>query len=112
MFESVYKCMQVVGVNSYDKQHMFEKYLREAACFPIYDGGNMGMQRRRVHGILASADFNPRALMDDEYVEFDKSMERIDTLPSRAAHPRCTGWDGRSSPPARRRAPRAAAAPA
>jgi alkylation response protein AidB-like acyl-CoA dehydrogenase len=83
MFDTVYKCMQVVGVNSYDKQHMFEKYLREAACFPIYDGGNMGMQRRRVHGILASADFNPRALMDDEYVEFDKSMETIDTLPSR-----------------------------
>jgi alkylation response protein AidB-like acyl-CoA dehydrogenase len=83
MFDTVYKCMQVVGVNSYDKQHLFEKYLREAACFPIYDGGNMGMQRRRVHGILASADFNPRALMDDEYVEFDKSMETIDTLPSR-----------------------------
>jgi acyl-CoA dehydrogenase len=83
MFETVYKCMQVVGVNSYDKQHLFEKYLREAACFPIYDGGNMGMQRRRVHGILASADFNARALMDDEYVEFDKSMETIDTLPSR-----------------------------
>ena len=32
--------------------------------------------------ILASPDFNPRALMDDEYVEFDKSMETIDTLPS------------------------------
>lgn len=42
-----------------------------------------GMQRRRIHGILAGADFNPRALMDDEYVEFDKSMETIDTLPSR-----------------------------
>lgn len=41
------------------------------------------MQRRRIHGILAGADFNPRALMDDEYVEFDKSMETIDTLPSR-----------------------------
>ncbi|HEX8860282.1 MAG TPA: acyl-CoA dehydrogenase family protein [Actinomycetes bacterium] len=38
MFDTVYKCMQVVGVNSYDKQHLFEKYLREAACFPIYDG--------------------------------------------------------------------------
>jgi alkylation response protein AidB-like acyl-CoA dehydrogenase len=80
MFDSVYKCMQVVGVNSYDKQHLFEKYLREAACFPIYDAGNMGMQRRRVHGVLASPDFNPRALMDNEYVEFKKSMETIDTL--------------------------------
>jgi alkylation response protein AidB-like acyl-CoA dehydrogenase len=82
LFDTVYKCMQVVGVNSYDKQHMFEKYLREAACFPIYDGGNMGMQRRRIHGILASPDFRPRALMDNEWVNFTKDMERIDTLPS------------------------------
>jgi acyl-CoA dehydrogenase len=82
MFDTVYKCMQVVGVNSYDKQHLFEKYLREAACFPIYDGGNMGMQRRRVHGIIASQDFNPRALMDNEYVEFTKEMEAIDTIPA------------------------------
>lgn len=40
------------------------------------------MQRRRVHGVIASPDFNPRALMDDEYVEFTKAMESIDTIPS------------------------------
>ena len=82
LFDSVYKCMQVVGVNSFDKQHLFEKYLREAACFPLYDAGNMGMQRRRVHGIIASPEFNPRALMDDEPVNFTKAMETVDTLPS------------------------------
>jgi acyl-CoA dehydrogenase len=82
LFDSVYKCMQVVGVNSADKKHLFEKYLREAAILPIYDAGNFGMQRRRVHGVLASPDFNPRALMDDEYVEFTKAMETIDTIPS------------------------------
>jgi acyl-CoA dehydrogenase len=82
MFDTVYKCMQVVGVNSYDKQHLFEKYLREAACFPLYDAGNMGMQRRRIHGVLASPDYNPHALMDDEPIEFTKSMETIDTLPA------------------------------
>lgn len=82
LFDSVYKCMQVVGVNSLDKQHVFEKYLREASVLPIYDGGNFGMQRRRVHGVLTSPDFNPRALMDDEYVEFTKEMETIDTIPA------------------------------
>jgi acyl-CoA dehydrogenase len=81
LFDAVYKCMQVVGVNSADKQHMFEKYLREAAIFPIYDAGNFGMQRRRVHGVMADPSFNPRALMDDEYVEFTKGMESIDTIP-------------------------------
>ncbi len=80
LFDAVYKCLQVVGVNSADKKHMFEKYLREAAIFPIYDGGNFGMQRRRIHGVIASADFNARALMDDEYVEFTKQMETIDTI--------------------------------
>lgn len=82
MFDAVYKCMQVVGVNSADKVHMFEKYLREAAIFPIYDAGNFGMQRRRVHGVLASPDFDPRALMDDTAIEFTKAMEMIDTLPT------------------------------
>jgi acyl-CoA dehydrogenase len=81
MFDSVYKCMQVVGVNSADKVHVFEKYLREAAILPIYDAGNFGMQRRRVHGVLASADFDPRALMDDTAIEFTKAMEAIDTMP-------------------------------
>jgi acyl-CoA dehydrogenase len=84
MFESVYKCLQVVGVNSVDRQHPFEKLLREAANFPVYDAGNMGMQRRRVHGVIASSNFNPRALMDNEYAEFSKSMETIDTIPSAA----------------------------
>jgi nitroalkane oxidase len=65
----------VVGVNSLDKRHLFEKYLREAAVFPLYDAGNFGMQRRRVHGVLADPRFNPRALMDDE------QMETIDTIP-------------------------------
>jgi nitroalkane oxidase len=82
MFDAVYKCMQVVGVNSADKTHMFEKYLREAAILPIYDAGNFGMQRRRVHGVLASPDFDPRALMDDTAIEFTKAMEMIDTVPT------------------------------
>lgn len=42
----------------------------------------MGMQRRRVHGIIASPDFDPRALMDNEYVEFTKDMETFDTVPA------------------------------
>ena len=81
LFDSVYKCMQVVGVNSLDKRHLFEKYLREAAVLPLYDAGNFGMQRRRVHGVLADPRFDPHALMDDEFVPFDKAMETIDTVP-------------------------------
>lgn len=82
LFDSVYKCMQVVGVNAADRQRSFEKYLREAAILPIYDGGNMGMQRRRVHGVLASPDFDPRALLNGAEVRFTKAMETIDTIQS------------------------------
>ncbi|WP_213769286.1 acyl-CoA dehydrogenase family protein [Caballeronia sp. dw_19] len=80
MFDCVYKCMQIVGVNSLSKEYGFNKYLRDAALLPIYDGGNMGMQRRRVHGVLAHDSFNPRAAMDDETVYFQKTMESIGTV--------------------------------
>jgi hypothetical protein len=82
LFDAVFKCMQVVGVNSVDRKHMFEKFLREATILPLYDAGNFGMQRRRVHGVLAHENFNPRALMDDEGIDFTKEMETIDTVPA------------------------------
>jgi len=52
MFDCVFKCMQIVGVSSLEARNGFGKLLREASVLPIYNGGNMGMQRRRVHGIL------------------------------------------------------------
>ena len=59
LFDCVYKCMQVVGVNSVDRKHSFDRYLREAAVLPLYDAGNFGMQRRRVHGVMADAVVQP-----------------------------------------------------
>jgi hypothetical protein len=38
------------------------------------------MQRRRVHGFLADPQFNPRAIMEDEYVPLEKHHEAIDTI--------------------------------
>jgi hypothetical protein len=60
LFDCVYKCMQVVGVNSLDRKWQYERYLREAAVLPLYDAGNFGMQRRRVHGVMADGGFDPR----------------------------------------------------
>jgi len=82
LFDCVYKCMQVVGVNSVDRQHMFERHLREASILPLYDAGNFGMQRRRIHGVMAHSSFDPRAIMDNRAVLFDKTMEGTDTIPS------------------------------
>jgi len=74
----VYDCMRVMGVNSYDRRsHPLEKYLRDMLCFPIYDAGNMGMQRRKIWGVMADKSFNPRAFMDNEAIKFTKNMEGI-----------------------------------
>ncbi len=79
--EVVYDCMRVMGVNSYDRRsHPLDKYLRDMMCFPIYDAGNMGMQRRKIWGVMADPDFNPRAFMDNEEIPFSKSMEGLGTV--------------------------------
>lgn len=75
MFETVFKCMQVVGVAAVDKALPLEKCLREAVIFPLYDAGNVGMQRRKVWGVLADPDFDPRAFMNCDPITFKKSME-------------------------------------
>jgi hypothetical protein len=67
--------MQVMGINSLDKAHPMEKLLREAAVLPIYDAGNIGMQRRKIWGVMAHADFDPRAFTDSRPVIFTKEME-------------------------------------
>lgn len=75
LFDVVYKCMQVMGINSLDKLHPMEKYLREAAVFPIYDAGNVGMQRRKIWGVLSDPSFDPRAFAEGKAIRFTKEME-------------------------------------
>jgi nitroalkane oxidase len=80
--EVVYTCMRIMGVNSYDRRHPLEKYMREALCFPIYDAGNIGMQRRKIHGVMAHDSFDPRAFLDNREMIFSKEMEGIGTSPN------------------------------
>ncbi|MGT2476811.1 acyl-CoA dehydrogenase family protein [Paraburkholderia terrae] len=74
MFDCVFKCMQIVGVHNVDNRYSFSRNLHDAALLPIFDGGNMAMQRSRVKGVLADESFNPRAAMDDESIYFQKPM--------------------------------------
>ena len=82
MFDTVFKCMQVVGVGAIDKALPLEKCLREAVVFPLYDAGNVGMQRRKIWGVLADPDFNPRAFMENTPIVFKKAMEGYGVLSS------------------------------
>lgn len=80
MFDCVFKCMQIVGVHDVDNEYSFNRHLHDAALLPIYDVGNMAMQRRRVKGVLAHERFNPRAAMDDDAVYFQTSVESSDLV--------------------------------
>ena len=77
----VYDCMRVMGVNSYDRaNHPLDKLMRDVLCFPIYDTGNMGMQRRKIWGMLAHHDFDPRMFLESKEFHFTKEMEGIGTV--------------------------------
>lgn len=79
--QAVSEAMRVVGINSYLHDYPLQRHLRDALCFPIYDAGNMGMQRRRLHGILADPGYNPLAFAENLRTVFRKSMLGLDADP-------------------------------
>ena len=80
LFDAVFRAMQAMGVNALDKTHPVEKFLREALVFPLYDAGNVGMQMRKIWGVMLAPDFDPRAIANCEPIRFQKSMEGVGTL--------------------------------
>jgi nitroalkane oxidase len=79
LFSAVFRTMQAMGVNALDRTHPIEKFLREAAVFPLYDAGNVGMQMRKIWGVMLDDDFDPRAIADSRPIKFKKSMEGVGT---------------------------------
>jgi alkylation response protein AidB-like acyl-CoA dehydrogenase len=71
----VFDCMRIVGVNSIDKKFGMEKFYRESVVFPLYDAGNLAMQRRRAWGVMADPAFTPDIFVDCAPFEYKKSME-------------------------------------
>ncbi len=72
LFNAVFQAMKVIGVNALDKAHPLERYLREAAVFPLYDAGNMGMQMRKICAVMAEPTFDPRAMAASIATPFGK----------------------------------------
>ena len=79
--EAVNEAMRVVGINSYLHDYPLQKHMRDVLCFPIYDAGNMGMQRRRLHGLFASPNYNPLAFAANLHQTFENSMLGFDSEP-------------------------------
>ncbi|MHC4063934.1 MAG: acyl-CoA dehydrogenase family protein [Planctomycetota bacterium] len=82
--QALIETMKVMGINSYLRDYPIEKYMRDALCFPIYDAGNMGMQRRRLHGIIADPGYNPLAFAENLAMTFRKTMLGLDSRPGHA----------------------------
>jgi nitroalkane oxidase len=53
--------MRVVGVESYDHALPLGRLLQDALAFPLIGGGNVGVQRRRLHAILQRPEYDPFA---------------------------------------------------
>lgn len=74
-------CMRVVGVNALDRRFPMERFYREAAVFPLYDAGNLAMQRRRTWGVMTDPGYGPDVFADGDPLPFTRSMEGIGTVP-------------------------------
>ncbi len=57
----VYDAMRLVGVDSYTDQTPLAGLMQDALCFPLYDGGNMGIRRRRLHELMRRDGYDPLA---------------------------------------------------
>jgi alkylation response protein AidB-like acyl-CoA dehydrogenase len=53
--------MRVVGIESYDRDTKWAGLLEDALIFPLFDGGNLGIRRRQLQGILAADGYDPTA---------------------------------------------------
>lgn len=80
--EVVSDAMRLMGINAYLNDYPLERHMRDALCFPIYDAGNMGMQRRKLHGLMAHPSYNSQAMAENIPLEFiKKEMHGIDSVP-------------------------------
>ena len=57
----VYDAMRLVGVDSYTELTPLAGLMQDALCFPLYDGGNMGVRRRQLHRKFQEAGYEPMA---------------------------------------------------
>jgi len=57
----VYDAMRLVGVDSYTDLSPLSGLMQDALCFPLYDGGNMGVRRRQLHSQFKADGYDPMA---------------------------------------------------
>lgn len=53
--------MRVVGVEAYRKETGLMELLQDAAVYPLFDGGNVGVRRLQLQRVLSSPEYNSMA---------------------------------------------------
>ncbi|MEU3472651.1 acyl-CoA dehydrogenase family protein [Rhodococcus sp. NPDC006774] len=61
----VYDAMRLVGVDAYTNLTPIAAIMEDVLCFPVYDGGNMGVRRRNLHKLLKDPTFDPLAAAEN-----------------------------------------------
>lgn len=59
--QAVYDTMRLVGVDGYGDQTPIAAIMNDVLCFPVYDGGNMGVRRRQLHELIARDTYDGMA---------------------------------------------------
>ncbi|MGW0039493.1 acyl-CoA dehydrogenase family protein [Gordonia sp. NPDC003376] len=59
--EVVNSLVQVVGVTAYDRAHPLTSILNDVLAYPLIEGGNIGVRRRRLQSIFAADGFDAHA---------------------------------------------------
>jgi acyl-CoA dehydrogenase len=63
--QTVYDAMRLVGVDSYGDRTALGPIMQDVLCFPVYDGGNMGVRRRHLHEMLRNPTYDPLAAAEN-----------------------------------------------
>ena len=63
--QMVYDSMRLVGVDSYTDMTPIAGIMNDVLCFPLYDGGNMGVRRRQLHAMFQRPTYDPLALSEN-----------------------------------------------
>ena len=63
----VYDAMRLVGVDSYSDMSRLPGLMQDALCFPLYDGGNMGVRRRQLHRKFMAPGYDAMASAEGRF---------------------------------------------
>lgn len=62
----LFDAMRLVGIRSYSDKTPLARLMQDALVFPLYDGGNMGVRRRQLHGMMRNEGYDPLAAAHGE----------------------------------------------